>query len=168
MVDIIALKLVGYGNTAQNKDGSFTCQHGAGECETDAQELCVQYKLSGNLDSISTGDTSMDAWPFILCMEEAEGNPSQGQSCYEKTMNATALPWSTIASCVEDEYDLVQTAAMDATPKHQYVPWVLVDGTLLENTYTLQKAICDAYTGTPPASCAHYLKAAEPCYNTNA
>jgi hypothetical protein len=67
MVDIIALKLVGYGNTAQNKDGSFTCQHGAGECETDAQELCVQYKLSGNLDSISTGDTSIDAWPFILC-----------------------------------------------------------------------------------------------------
>jgi hypothetical protein len=52
-------------------------------------------------------------------MEEAEGNPSQGQSCYEKTMNATALPWSTIASCVENEYDLVQTAAMDATPKHQ-------------------------------------------------
>jgi hypothetical protein len=67
MVDIIALKLVEYGNTVQNKDGSFTCQHGAGECETDAQELCVQYKLSGNLDSISTGDTSMDAWPFILC-----------------------------------------------------------------------------------------------------
>jgi hypothetical protein len=52
-------------------------------------------------------------------MEEADGNPSQGQSCYEKTMNATALPWSTVASCVEDEYDLVQTAAMDATPKHQ-------------------------------------------------
>lgn len=67
MVDIIALKLVGYGNTVQNKDGSFTCQHGAGECETDAQELCVQYKLSGDIDSISSGDTSMEAWPFILC-----------------------------------------------------------------------------------------------------
>jgi hypothetical protein len=33
------------------------------------------------------------------------------------------------------------------------VPWCLVDGVVLENTNLLQKAICDAYTGTPPASC---------------
>lgn len=52
-------------------------------------------------------------------MEEAEGNPSMGQSCYEKTMNTSALPWSTISKCVEEEYDSVQTAAMNATPKHQ-------------------------------------------------
>jgi hypothetical protein len=67
MVAIMALKLVGYGNTVQNNDGSFTCQHGNGECQTDAQELCVQYKLSGNMNSIETGDTSYEAWPFILC-----------------------------------------------------------------------------------------------------
>ena len=34
------------------------------------------------------------------------------------------------------------------------VPWVLVNGELLENTNMLTKAVCDAYTGTPPASCA--------------
>jgi hypothetical protein len=33
------------------------------------------------------------------------------------------------------------------------VPWALVDGALLENTNLLQKAVCDAYTGSPPASC---------------
>lgn len=153
MAAIIDLKLVAYGNTKKNADGSFDCQHGAGECESDALELCTQYKLSGNIDSISSGDTSMAAWPFILCMEEEDGNPAQGQACFESTMNTTALSWSTVDACLKDEYDLVQNAAMKATPSHDYVPWALVDGALLENTNLLQKAVCDAYTGQPPASC---------------
>jgi len=33
------------------------------------------------------------------------------------------------------------------------VPWPLVDGVVLSNTNLLQKAVCDAYTGVPPASC---------------
>ena len=109
---------VAYGNTQQNTDGSFTCQHGEGECASDVLELCTEYKLSGNLDSISSGDTSMAAWPFILCMEEAEGEPSAGPSCYESTMNSTALPWSVISDCAANEADVVQTAAMKATPSH--------------------------------------------------
>jgi hypothetical protein len=34
------------------------------------------------------------------------------------------------------------------------VPWCLVDGEVLSNTNMLQQAICNAYTGTPPASCS--------------
>eukprot|EP00428_Durinskia_dybowskii_P078889 CAMPEP_0170362256 /NCGR_PEP_ID=MMETSP0117_2-20130122/4239_1 /TAXON_ID=400756 /ORGANISM="Durinskia baltica, Strain CSIRO CS-38" /LENGTH=172 /DNA_ID=CAMNT_0010616669 /DNA_START=181 /DNA_END=699 /DNA_ORIENTATION=+ len=153
MAAIIDLKLVAYGNTKQNADGSFTCQHGEGECASDVLELCTEYKLSGNINSIATGDTSEAAWPFILCMEEAEGEPTQGQACYESTMNTTALPWSVISDCASNEADAVQTEAMKATPSHDYVPWCLVDGAVLENTNLLQKAVCDAYTGTPPASC---------------
>lgn len=174
MVDIIDLKLVAYGNTQQNKDGTFSCQHGAGECETDAIELCTQYKLSGDLNSISTGATSMAAWPFILCMEEAEGDPRMGQTCYESTMSAynTTLPWSTVALCADEEYEAVQTEAMKATPDHDYVPWCLVAGEVLENTNLLQKAICDAYTGTPPESCKapaapDAAKPVEPCFKNN-
>ena len=33
------------------------------------------------------------------------------------------------------------------------VPWPLVNGVVLENSNLLQKAVCDAYTGVPPASC---------------
>lgn len=154
LVDILALKLVAYGNTKQNADGSFTCQHGEGECQSDALELCVQYKLSGDINSIETGDTSMEAWPFILCMEEADGEFSQGESCYKSTMNTTALSWNTVEACYNDEYDLVMNAAMKATdPNHSYVPWVLVNNQLLEHSGLLQKAVCDAYTGPPPASC---------------
>eukprot|EP00598_Pedospumella_elongata_P014643 CAMPEP_0184986726 /NCGR_PEP_ID=MMETSP1098-20130426/17474_1 /TAXON_ID=89044 /ORGANISM="Spumella elongata, Strain CCAP 955/1" /LENGTH=69 /DNA_ID=CAMNT_0027511079 /DNA_START=35 /DNA_END=241 /DNA_ORIENTATION=+ len=68
-------------------------------------------------------------------------------------MNTTALPWSTIQKCTTTEADLVQTAAMKNTPAHDYVPWPLVNGVVLENSNLLQKAVCDAYTGVPPASC---------------
>mmetsp|Transcript_31071 Transcript_31071/g.52481 ORF Transcript_31071/g.52481 Transcript_31071/m.52481 type:complete len:181 (-) Transcript_31071:529-1071(-) len=170
MVEIIDLKLVAYGNTQQNSDGSFSCQHGVGECETDAIELCTQYKLSGDLGSIETGDTSLEAWPFILCMEEAEGVPTAAEGCYASSFSNSSdisVPeWSTIATCADEEFDLVQTAAMKATPTHQYVPWCLVDGAVLENTNLLQKAICDAYTGTAPASCKglKLQESADRCY----
>jgi interferon gamma-inducible protein 30 len=157
MAEIIALKLVPYGNTKQNADGSFTCQHGEGECQSDALELCVQYKLSGDINSIETGDTSMAAWPFILCMEEEEGDFSKGEACFSSSMNSTALSWNTVQSCYNDEYDLVMNAGMKATdPDHSYVPWVVVDNTLLEHQGLLQKAVCDAYTGPTPASCEHF------------
>jgi hypothetical protein len=155
MAEIIALKLVAYGNTKQNADGSFTCQHGTGECQSDALELCVQYKLSGDINSIQTGDTSMAAWPFILCMEEEDGNFAKGESCFSSSMNSTALSWNTVQACYDDEYDLVMNAGMTATDAdHTYVPWVTVDNSLLEHSGLLQKAVCDAYTGPAPSSCS--------------
>lgn len=55
--------------------------------------------------------------------------------------------------------------------QHDYVPWVLVDGVLLENTNSLLSAICKAYTGPPPASCVHYFDVepveASRCMNYN-
>jgi len=154
MVDIISLKLVAYGNTQKSAStGAFTCQHGAGECESDAIELCTQYKLAGDIGAIESGITSLAAWPFIVCMEEAEGVPSAAQGCFENTMNTTTVSWSEVEKCASDEYDLVQNAAMEATPAHDYVPWCLVAGVVLENSNLLQKAICDAYTGVKPPSC---------------
>ena len=127
--------------------------------------MCVQYKLSGNINSIVTGDTSLAAWPFILCMEEAEGNPAVGKSCYNNNMNTTALPWSTITDCASKESSAVQAAGAAASPSHDYVPWPLVDGKLLQNTNLLQKAICDAYTGTKPTSCKTLTETKEICFN---
>ena len=118
MADIIALKLVAYGNTQKNANGSFDCQHGVGECESDVYESCVEYKLSGDINSIESGDTSMAAWPFILCMEEADGAPSMAESCFASTMNSTALSWSTVEDCFKNEAEDVQNAAMKATPNH--------------------------------------------------
>jgi len=169
MVAIMDLKLVAYGNTKKNADGSFTCQHGEGECQSDVYELCTQYKLKGDIGAIDSGETSVAAWPFILCMEQQDGNPLMAQSCYEATMKTTALPWSTVSACATKEASDVQNAAASATPKHDYVPWVLVDHTLLDQQSLLQHAICKAYTGTPPASCKGFLSSAPAgaCFNDN-
>lgn len=138
MAAIIDLKLVAYGNTKKNADGSFTCQHGAGECQSDVYESCVEYKLSGDIHSISTGATSMAAWPFILCMEEAEGNPAKGQSCYESTMNSTAVSWSTIADCAANEEAAVQNEAMAATaPTNHECKFLCIRCTKQERSVTL-------------------------------
>eukprot|EP01031_Cornospumella_fuschlensis_P036403 gene36403-44157_t len=156
LADIVAitdLKMVPYGNTKKNPDGSFTCQHGADECTSDVYELCTLYKLSGNISSISTGDTAIRAWPFIQCMETYEGNPSYASSCFSKTMANSGLAWSTVTECSAKEGSDVQNQGALATPKHDYVPWVLVDGTLLSNTNLLLQSICKAYTGPAPASC---------------
>lgn len=109
------------------------------------------------MNSIITGDTALKAWPFMLCMEEAEGSPSAGQGCWTKTMGSSNISWSTISTCSTQEFNAVQTAGMQATPKHDYVPWVLVNGNLVDNPdYSLLYTICKAYTGPPPASCKKY------------
>jgi len=159
MVAIIDLKMVPYGNTKKNADGSFTCQHGSDECISDAYELCTEYHLSGNISSISSGDTHYQAFPFIQCMEMNEGNPAKAEGCFTSTTAKTSsLKWSDITNCFAKEYNDVQNEGAKATPKHDYVPWVLVDGTLLENTNMLKSTVCKAYTGPPPASCTRVAK----------
>lgn len=158
--------MVPYGNTKQNADGSFTCQHGADECTSDVLELCTIYKLSGNLTSISTGDTTIKAWPFIQCMELNEGDPTKAPGCYSSTMANSGLDYSVVTDCAAKEERAVQAQAALATPTHDYVPWILVNGQLLEQTNLLTQAICKAYTGPAPASCKRLAKTdAEVCFN---
>jgi interferon, gamma-inducible protein 30 len=110
---------VPYGNTKQNLDGTFTCQHGEGECESDVIELCTLYKLSGNLNSIIDGTTSEVAFPFIQCMEINLGDPAKAESCFESTMGSTGLAWETVYECTQEEELDVQNAAKEATPQVQ-------------------------------------------------
>jgi interferon gamma-inducible protein 30 len=147
--------MVPYGNTKKDANGVFTCQHGVDECTSDVYEQCVLYKLSGNITSISTGDTSMQAFPFLQCMELNEGAPSAAQPCFQKTLatTQTAVTWATIDTCSQNEANAVQNEAAIATPAHDYVPWVLVDNKVLDNSNLLTRAICNAYTGPQPASC---------------
>ena len=154
------------GNTKKNADGTFTCQHGADECTSDVIELCTLYKLSNNITSISTGDTSMTAFPFIHCMEVNEGAPSAAEGCFSENMKNSGLAWSTVTECAASQELDVQNAGMSATPSHDYVPWVLVDGTLLDNTNLLLHTICKDYTGPAPKSCKRlYMNTKEVCYN---
>lgn len=112
VVDIIDLKMVPYGNTQKQSDGTFSCQHGEDECISDVYEQCTMYKLSGNLTSIVTGDTSKAAWPFVHCMEVHEGDPSAAEGCFEDNMKDSGLSWSDITACFDKENADVQNTAV--------------------------------------------------------
>lgn len=147
------------GNTKKNPDGTFTCQHGVDECTSDVYELCTLYKLSGNISAITTGENTVKAWPFIQCMEVYEGNPSKAESCFTQNMASSGLDWATVQQCSAKEASDVQNEAANTTPKHDYVPWVLLNGSVLQNTELLLPAICKAYTGPAPPSCKRMYKA---------
>jgi hypothetical protein len=108
----------------------------------------------------------MTAFPFLQCMEEAEGDPSAAEPCFSKTLAKTSkLTWEDITKCSATEGNDVQAEAAIATPSHDYVPWVLVDGTLLENTNLLQQTICKDYTGPKPSSCKRLAYKDSVCLN---
>ena len=161
--------MVAYGNTKYDSaTDTFTCQHGSGECQSDALELCNQYLIDGNMDSIQTGSTSMAAYPFNLCMEDASGDPTKAASCFASTASANStVTFQQVSDCAANDFNSITQAGMKATPSdHQYVPWVLVDGAVVDNTNALVQSICAAYTGTPPASCKKLSQETETrCYN---
>jgi len=92
-------------------------------------------------------------------MEINEGDPSAAEGCFTSTMANSGLAWSTVTDCSANQSNEVQSEAALATPVHSYVPWILVDGVLLENTNLLLPTICKAYTGPKPPSCRVLLKA---------
>lgn len=117
------------------------------------------YKLAGNISAITTGESSYKAWPFIQCMETYEGNPAMAETCFTTKMASSGLSWSTVTACSAQEGSKVQNEAATATPKHDYVPWVLVDGAVLDNSDLVKAAVCKAYTGPAPTSCKRLYKA---------
>ena len=68
MTDIISIldyKYVPFGTSYRN-NGTFIC-YDENECITDSIQLCSLYKLSDHITSITNGDTSLLAYPFISC-----------------------------------------------------------------------------------------------------
>lgn len=165
MEAIIDLKMVPYGNTKANADGTFTCQHGTDECVSDVLQSCVLYKVNNNITDISTGVSSKKAWPFLQCMEIHSGASSYAASCYADNI-IDDLAYEIITDCADNEASVVQNAGKAATPAdHQYTPWILVDGVLLQYTNLFLQAVCKAYTGPSPASCKSYEPAPTVCLN---
>jgi len=151
LVSIITLKMIPYGNTKYNSStDSFSCQHGVDECTSDVFEQSAIYLANGEMNL----ENALPVFPFLLCMEEQEGNPSFAESCYTKNIPSTEASWEEVKELADMKSNYLQSIANAATPSnHSYVPWVLVDGLLLENTELLKRQICQSYTGTKPSSC---------------
>lgn len=156
IINIVDLKLVPYGNTHIDEQGTFHCQHGVGECMSDVIMQCTLYKLGGNTSAIGDGSQSVTAWPFIrqLVVEE-KGHPVKAEESFKKTLGkSSSITWATVIDCYKNEANAVQKVAAEATPPHQYTAWIIVNHEHLDDGDALLYSICEAYEGVKPQSCA--------------
>jgi len=159
----VHLVLYPYGNADETYDPKsdrwmFRCQHGPEECLGNQIATCSM-NLSGN--------EARTWFPFVHCMElqsrgrrsrggrgRGEGGRGGGDDMVrisardasiadmiadgKQCASEAKLNWTAINECVGDwRGNLVQHAVAKATPKHDYVPWVIFNG---RHTEKLQEA----------------------------
>ena len=164
--DVTAFVFVPFGNAKPTSGGSYSCQHGTAECDSNVYEGCA-LKILGNNEISAIGDSSssLATWPFILCMENNDGNEKYVETCITKNYDKTSpLTPDSIQSCFENEYNdildqgykMTQETCEEEEGCHTYVPWVTVDGNFPWSKRTgtptgandLAHAICDQYYST--------------------
>jgi len=145
-----------YGN-AQTAGGVVQCQHGPAECNLNMVEACG----IKHLPRISNLQFASDYMKFIFCVEsgaQKSGTPdSLIKSCAKDTTTATA-----ISACygegagAEGKAAIAAVAAKTTPLKHQYTPWLLINGKhSAAGEQNLKAAICAAYKGPDkPAACS--------------
>jgi len=124
--------------------GKVMCQHGELECLVNKIEACAIHLYDDDVK----GTTE-----FVYCMENKEGPE------YKACAQSAGLDADAIGACVKsDEGDKANAAMAMATailqPAHLGTPWVIVNGTTLDDPSTLLEAICEAYNGSfKPDAC---------------
>mmetsp|Transcript_32279 Transcript_32279/g.75232 ORF Transcript_32279/g.75232 Transcript_32279/m.75232 type:complete len:164 (-) Transcript_32279:303-794(-) len=155
--------MVPFGNARFSKSGKLECQHGADECTANSWEQCA----------ISLYPDFEDHWPFYLCLEKSslacgEGAGACTIKAAPRCARSSGLSEKKLKACVDDpEMSMaLQHKFAQLTPaKHQYTPWVLVDGKLSPSDGDkILHEVCAAYHGEKPAACSHLTTApAAPC-----
>lgn len=157
MPEAINLTVLPWGNSRIINGSSVSCQHGPDECKADSWEQCA----------IDVYPHTEDHWPFYLCVESAAVSCGEGNgTCVLNSMSDCAstagLNYSAIEACVSDpdRAFALQKKTAALTPAHDYVPWLLVNGTQVASwdANKLLSIICDAINGTKPAGCTRLLE----------
>lgn len=141
-----------YGNAReqQNPDGSwsFTCQHGSNECKANMIFVCAMHYHS---------DPS-EFWPFVACVEDSSSPADSGSKC----ANSVGWKYDEIEACTTSKLGnslqhQVAVATDSLVPKHQWTPWVVMNGKPLSQSQldqSLVTLVCNAYKGSDkPSAC---------------
>lgn len=124
--------------------GEIFCQHGKLECELNRLLAC------GIKEANEIPVKYMD---FAVCVEDT-WHGAEPFGLIEKCSSSSNFSESSIKNCYtsNESIELIKKAAA-STPKHPEVPWVVVNGKPLKNSYYLLSSICDAYKGPLPDGC---------------
>jgi interferon gamma-inducible protein 30 len=148
VLDIVDITFYPFGNGKENPDKTFTCQHGAAECKGNMNEACGIYSAAGNVTKAW--------WPYVLCLEKGSP-PNDAQKC----ATSSGLGWDKVNACLTNKdlsYNIMHAIVVKTnalSPKKQYVPWVVLNGKpLMQSFSNIKQKICDAYTGTKPPGCS--------------
>lgn len=121
--------------------GNIVAQHGETEEAINIIEACA----------IKLNPSWKTHWPFFQCMEE-----KYDVHAVEVCASRASIDSKTISECANGpQGKAAEVAIAKATPDHPGVPYILINGKVLDNPSTLLKAICDAYTGPKPPGCSH-------------
>ena len=137
-------------NPADDSDcftAPLLCQHGTDECKENLVEACV----------IAHHPDTKTLIPFLECYEgESSSNHGNLIKCAEKfgidddeIMACTRGPEGKALTVANAKKTVALGTAKLGTP------WILINGKDYEGS-DLKKAICEAYTGTPPPGCHNF------------
>ncbi|AEE83200.1 unnamed protein product [Arabidopsis thaliana] len=135
LLKITDLKLVPFGNAHISNNLTITCQHGEEECKLNALEAC----------GIRTLPDPKLQYKFIRCVEK---DTNEWESCVKKSGREKA-----INDCYNGDLSqklILGYAKLTSSlkPKHEYVPWVTLNGKpLYDNYHNLVAQVCKAYKG---------------------
>jgi interferon gamma-inducible protein 30 len=141
--EVIDLQLIPFGNAKLEDDGTVVCQHGDGECDANAYELCA----------IHSNPDPKDYLPFISCLAEAlpmgHHDDPLDPHLFQDCADDTSLWWSRIQACRDIPQavgELVKVAASETPADHKYVPWIEIEGDHMdEETLDFKTEVCKAF-----------------------
>ncbi|CAL5222006.1 g4296 [Coccomyxa viridis] len=141
---VVDLDYIAWGN-AKNASGSPECQHGPRECKLNKALNCAQHYSR----------TQEDFFIFLLCLEKTAFSTGDDE-VLEICSSHANLSEKNLRHCMEGKLgEQLEAEAAQATPPHQYVPWILVNGVPLgADCGNLVTYICTAYQGEKPRVCS--------------
>lgn len=155
--DVMELNVIPFGNAHLDVvSQTVTCQHGEGECDANSWEQCaveqtiprVYIEFLNCLEHtlpMGHADEAFSDSVFLGCAAITDDlDDSALQKCHDNPM----LQWQ-----LQEKY-------AKATPEHDYVPWVLVNGKKIdEENDSLLEVVCSEFTasGGSADACNNYV-----------